>query len=144
MKDSPCHALLLHLKLSSPHYTFVLIKQLLCTEAPSFTSYTSSLLFFVLDKFFLVLVSSLLLHIVAFKVVLPLLCTFCHKRFFAQKLFKLFVRLCAIDTCNSMGRFMLWTFFGHAFSKTCQYVCNDLMVCVGFREVNLKNTHATL
>jgi hypothetical protein len=53
MKDNPCCAFLLRLKLSSPHRTLVLIKQLLCTEAPSFTSCIGSLLFFVLDKFFL-------------------------------------------------------------------------------------------
>jgi hypothetical protein len=30
--------------------------------------------------------------------------------------------------------------FGHVFSKTCQYACNDVLVCLGFREVNLKAT----
>ncbi len=51
MKDSRCHALLLHLKLSSPHYTLVLLKKLLlCIEVPSFTSCTS---FLSLTSFFL-------------------------------------------------------------------------------------------
>jgi hypothetical protein len=66
MKDSPCCAILLLLKLSSPHCTLVFIKQLLCTEAPYFTICRSSLLLFVLDKFFflfwLVLYCCTLLH----------------------------------------------------------------------------------
>ncbi len=118
MKDSPCRAILLRLKLSSPHRTLVLIKQLLCTEAPSFTSCRSSLFFFVLDKFFFVLVSSLSLHITAFKFVLPLLRTFCHKRFFTPKMLKIFVRLaswevfffwlilcCYISLCSKFSSF---------------------------------------
>jgi hypothetical protein len=34
--------------------------------------------------------------------------------------------------------------FGHAFSKACQYACNDATICLGFWEVNLKATQSTL
>ncbi len=34
--------------------------------------------------------------------------------------------------------------FNHAFSKTCQYACNDATICFGFYEVNLKTTQLTL
>jgi hypothetical protein len=34
--------------------------------------------------------------------------------------------------------------FGHAFSKTWQYACNDINVCVGFHEVSLKATQSML
>jgi hypothetical protein len=34
--------------------------------------------------------------------------------------------------------------FGPAFSKACQYVCNDTNVFIGFCEVNLKTTQSTL
>jgi len=34
--------------------------------------------------------------------------------------------------------------FGHAFSKTCQYTCNDATICVGFHEVNLKTIQLAL
>jgi hypothetical protein len=27
-------------------------------------------------------------------------------------------------------------YFGHAFSKTCQYACNDATICFAFYEVN--------
>jgi hypothetical protein len=30
--------------------------------------------------------------------------------------------------------------FSHAFSKACQYVCNDATICLGFWEVSLKAT----
>jgi hypothetical protein len=92
MKDGPCSALLLRLKLSSPHRALVLIKQLLCTKVLSLTSCASSLLFSAFDRFFC-FGQYLLLHIAMFEVVLPLSCTFCQKHFFAQKLFKLFVHL---------------------------------------------------
>ncbi len=34
--------------------------------------------------------------------------------------------------------------FGHAFNKTCQYVCNDTNVYIDFWEVNLKATQHTV
>jgi len=34
--------------------------------------------------------------------------------------------------------------FGHAFSKVCQYACNDATICIGFQEVNLKAKQSTL
>jgi hypothetical protein len=34
--------------------------------------------------------------------------------------------------------------FGHAFSKTCQYVHNDATICFGFWAVSLKATHLAL
>jgi len=34
--------------------------------------------------------------------------------------------------------------FGHAFSKTCQYACNDAIICLGFWEDILKATQLTL
>jgi hypothetical protein len=34
--------------------------------------------------------------------------------------------------------------FGHVFNKTCQYVCNDVIICFGFWEVNLKATQLAL
>jgi hypothetical protein len=34
--------------------------------------------------------------------------------------------------------------FSHAFNKTCQYICNDTKVSIGFKEVSLKAAQSTL
>ncbi len=41
---------------------------------------------------------------------------------------------------NPLGLVAPWqgSCFGHTFNKTCQYVCNDANVYLGFGEVNLK------
>jgi hypothetical protein len=34
--------------------------------------------------------------------------------------------------------------YGHAMSKCCQYVINDLKMCVGMKEVSIKETQSSL
>jgi hypothetical protein len=45
-----------------------------------------------------------------------------------------------VVSCGPLGLVVPWkgSCFGHAFSKLCQYVCNDTKIYVGFREVSLK------
>jgi hypothetical protein len=54
--------------------------------------------------------------------------------------------LTSMVSCGPLALVALWqgSCFGHAFNKTCQYVYNDINVCVGFREVSLKATQSTL
>ncbi len=51
-----------------------------------------------------------------------------------------------VVNCAPLKLAALWqgSCFGHIFSKTCQYACNDATICFGFWEVSLKSTLLTL
>jgi hypothetical protein len=48
----------------------------------------------------------------------------------------------SIVNYSPLGLVILWQglCFGHVFSKTCLYACNDTKIYVGFRVINLKAT----
>jgi hypothetical protein len=50
--------------------------------------------------------------------------------------------LISIFSCGPLGLTIPWqgSCFGHAFSKACQYVFNDIKFSIGFKEVSLKAT----
>jgi hypothetical protein len=60
-----------------------------------------------------------------------------------------FVHLCTgfeLYCCDPLALRTPWqgSYFGHAFSKTCQYATNDVILYYGFQEVNLKATQSAL